>query len=180
MSYPFSKESEEKLNKFLNLLSIQEMKEFVSTLLEKYGSEYQIKHSIAAAEILVEYLMARKMFNPIAPNKSTDTAIAAVLVHNLFYDRTLLATKKEKVDSWMQVFKLRNETKELRLKLGEKNYGVMDAIDYVYQIVEAQMGEEMPVIACRPVNGQITYIVWEVLWFYYKYMADTSEVAVSS
>lgn len=172
----FNKETKEKLESILNLLSINEMREFVTTLLEKYGSEYQLKHSLAAADVLIDYLKARKMFNPLAPNKSTDTAIAAVLVHNLFYDRTLMSNKEVRVDSWMQVFKLRNSTKELRLELGEKNYGVMDAIDYVYQIVEAQMGEEMPVIACRPVNGQITYIVWEVLWFYYNYLAKTPEV----
>ena len=118
------------------------------------------KDALAAANIMRQYLIDRKLFNPMAPNKQADTAFAGCLLHNVMFDR--------KPEHWKDVFNLREKYSYLIEELMAKHHGSPDVIIYTFQIIEAQLGELMPVFACHPIAGQVTYIVWEVLWFYYN------------
>ncbi len=118
------------------------------------------KNALAAANVMAKYLTDRKLFNPFMPNKQSDTAFAGCLLHNVLFDRDPA--------KWKHVFNLREKYMALGVEIANKHHGSLDGIEYTFQIVEAQLGELMPVYACHPVAGQITYIVWEVLWFYYN------------
>lgn len=157
------------LDEVLNCMSSIDAQEFTALVLLNYSNERRIKIAVQAAKVLMSYLTARKMYNPYAPNKQCDTAIMGVLLHNVFYDRTIYVNH---IGDWISVFTLRRNTEELAKEFtasNPQNYGMYD---YVYQIVEAQLGEDMKPIGNRPVNGQITYIVWEVLWFYYSFLCQ--------
>ena len=170
-----NKNTKEQLETALNRISISSIREYAETVLEKHGSERQVSISLEIINVLIPYLKARHMYNELSGNKPTDTAIVAVLLHNIFYDRTTL-TKDEALKCWKNVFLLREKTQYIADEFAAKDFNCYDAIGYVFQIVEAQMGEDMPVIACRPTSGQITYIVWEVLWFYYTYLYQSKGI----
>jgi hypothetical protein len=152
------------LEEILSNFGDQMLADFVRTIWEdKTNKKFNQKHkkdALAAANIMMQYLTDRKLFNPIAPNKQADTAFAACLLHNVLFDR--------KPEHWKNVFNLREKYMSLGITLAEKYHGSLDGIEYTFQIVEAQLGELMPVYACHPVAGQVTYLVWEVLWMYYN------------
>lgn len=149
------------LESVLGRIRIEEVREFVKEVLmhntpTTYDELTRRNAALEKTQYLVYYLKARQMYNDMNPNKQTDTAIAAMLLHNLYFDGNK--------ENWQQVFTARTELKEIADKYTTSaSYG---AFDYIFQIIEAQLGEDMPIPACRPVYGQVTYIVWEVIWFY--------------
>lgn len=159
----------EDLDEILQCISSIDAQEFTALVLLNYSNERKIKIAVDAAHVLLEYLKSRKMYNPYAPNKQCDTAIIGVLLHNVFYDRTIFV---DGVGTWIDVFDLREYTEDLAKEFTMSNPQDYGMYDYIYQIVEAQLGENMKPIGNRPVNGQITYIVWEVLWFFYTFLYD--------
>ena len=126
----------------------------------KKFTERRRKHALKTAHIMLEFLKARHYYSEIAPNKQADTMIAACLLHNILFDR--------KVEHWRDVFILREKYGELALEIAKELQGTPDGIQFIFQLVEGQLGEEMPVFACHPVPGQPTYYVWEILWIYYN------------
>lgn len=153
----------EELNNVLSKVSIENLKLFCKKVLldlkRPTDDETLTKYNenIRIVNFMIEYLKARKLYNELRPNKQTDAAIVSILLHNVYCTG--------EPEDWQNVFTLRRETSSVV----EKEYStpdVLDVIQYIYQVVEAQLGELMPVPANRPVNGQITYMVWEVLWFY--------------
>ena len=156
------KEYKKDLIDFLDRFNTPELAQFLrDVLLDHYKPEDEetlnkYKNNLYMAKYLLYYLHARKMYNPIVPNKQTDTAAAAILIHNLFFDGDK--------DNWKTVFEAREKLDPIAMPL--KNSGNWEMFDYIWQIVEAQLGEDMPIPACRPVIGQITYIVWEIIWIF--------------
>ena len=59
----------------------------------------------------------------------------------------------------LQAFGQTNETEEQKASLTTES---------AFTFTEAQLGEDMPTVGNRPVNGQNTYFCWEVLWFFYN------------
>lgn len=151
------------LEDILSRISIENLKLFCKKVLLdlKYPDNDDVlakySENIKIANFMIEYLKARRLYNELRPNKQTDAAIVSILLHNVYCTG--------EPEDWQNVFTLRKETSAIV----EKEYStpdVLDVIQYIYQVVESQLGELMPVPANRPVNGQITYMVWEVLWFY--------------
>lgn len=149
------------LEDVLNRIGIEEIRSFVREVLAAHAPTSidelaPRNNAVEKAQYLIYYLKARQMYNDINPNKQTDTAIAAMLLHNLYFDGSK--------EHWQDVFTARTELQPMVAKYTtQASYG---AFDYIFQIIEAQLGEDMPIPACRPVYGQVTYIVWEVIWFY--------------
>lgn len=151
----------EKLNEILEIITVPELKTVLETILfDKYKPKIlknRIK-DIETVEFGLEFLKARKLYNPLYSNKQVDTAIAAILLHRVFND-----DKSITINNWKNVFNAREKMKPIVAE--HLNSGNYEMFEYIYQIIEAQLGEEMPIPACRPVIGQVTYIVWEILWF---------------
>ena len=85
-----------------------------------------------------------------------DALLLGLLLHDLLFCK--------RKDKWMGVFQARCALSPIAEKyLTKENAGV---IEYVWTIIEAQLGEAMPIPACRPVTGQIASIAYEILWFF--------------
>lgn len=154
------------IDNLINRISNPYVQQFIIFGLTRAGDIEKLNNAIRLAEFGIEYFKARGMYNEINPSKQSDTAIAAMLIHNLYYDYD-----KDKYDeSWVKVFDLRKNMSSLAAELYGYNYKNIDTFEYIYQIVEAQLGEDMPPVGNRPVNGQYTYIVWELIWLYYNWI----------
>lgn len=150
----------EKLNEALDLLVIKNVREFVETIVMTKSSESKIVEALDIEGILIPYLMVNNRYHPKAPTKDGIAMIAAVLLHNIFFN------PYDQKPNWRALFDLRAETQDLADELtDQENYGIFD---WIFQIVEAQLGYEMPVQNCHPVPNQFTHLVWQVLWFYYN------------
>ena len=156
-----------RLETHLDRISVPAIKTFVELVCKREHSNKTLAIALNATDMLVAFMKARALYIEIRPNKQTDTAIAATLLHNVFFDRTLYVNKQD--IPWQDVFKARINLSKLAEAIMGTDYHYDGYMDYIFQIIEAQLGEDMPIIACRPVNGQITYIVWENLWIYYTY-----------
>lgn len=164
--------SKERLNALLCRISIPELQQFVVTIMTRNTPDItSFEDAIGVAEMMVDYLTARHLYTPHAPNKAADVLIAASLLHNLFYDRDFCTPEAD----WTEVYTLRKEFTELAKELVKAGRGAVDmgAFEYTFSLVEAQLGEDMPIAGSRPVRGQTSQDMWEVVWFYYTYMKDT-------
>ena len=143
-------------------LSIPALKEFTEYILfekcpinDDNAETYRL--SVKMAKSMVHYLKARMMYREMSPNKQTDSAIMGTLLHGVYFDG--------KEEHWRDVFKLREEILKDPEIAKFDTVETHDVIEYTCQVVEAQLGEKMPIVQCRPMAGQITYLVWEIIYF---------------
>ena len=162
MTEEMYKDYEDRLKQLCTRFFLPEFKEFAcEVLLNKYKptnivSLVQYDENIDRAYFLLYNWKQRKMYNPLNLTKQSDSAVMAILLHDLFFDG--------KVENWKDVFNARMELAPIAGKyITSDSY---DAFEYTWRIIEAQLGEDMPIIACRPVSGQITSTIWEFLWYW--------------
>lgn len=161
----YTDETLRRLEKAVKEISIPEIQQFVVTVVMKFGQEDRLQDALNAFDLLRDFLIQRKQYVPMYPSKMSDTVFAAVLVHNIsFYRET------DTLADWEKVFGLRSTFEALGKELLAQDFRNDGAFDYIFQICEAQLGEQMPVIACRPVTGQMSYVMWEILWLYYHFV----------
>lgn len=153
-------------------LSIPTLKDFTEYILfEKFpinDDNYDnYMRNINMAKFMIHYLKERVMYNELKPNKQTDSAIMGVLLHNVCFGGN--------EENWRDVFRFREELLRDKNIFDYDTTETHDVIEYVCQIIEAQLGEKMPIIQCRPMSGQITYIVWEVIFMYRQFVDSNYE-----
>lgn len=167
-------------NMILSYISLDEIKDFIIDAYEAYPMEFEEdkkrrQNAINCTFYLIRFLMDKKLLNPLYKNKQADTAIAACLLHNLFFD---ISDKRAVAENWLPIFDARIKLGSIAQKHTTQNS--VGAFEYIFQIIEAQCGEAFPIAGCRPVYGQVTYIVWEVIYFFYhqfKGIAKEAEMA---
>lgn len=167
--------TKERLNAVVSKISIPELQQFVVTILTRNVPDTTtFEDSVGVAEMMVDYLTARHLYTPLAPNKAADVLLAASLLHNVYYDRDYCNADTD----WQEVYTLRKEFTNLAKELVQSGCGAVDmgAFEYTFALVEAQLGEDMPVPGSRPVRGQTSQDMWEVLWFYYTFAKDAADV----
>lgn len=159
-----TEENQERLEAALQHIAIPEVQQFVVLALTRNSDNERISRAIDAMELGVRYMKARNLYTEQMPSKQTDTFFASLLLHNVWFDPV---TDDE--FSWLKVFALRDKMEGLAYELlGTMGYQYSGSFEFIFQNVEAQLGEKMPTVGNRPVNGQNTYYCWEVLWFYYN------------
>jgi hypothetical protein len=152
-------------------------KEFVSFIKDVHSVYYtstdtKAMHAIGATLEMIDRLKSLKLISDQINNKQCDMAITACMIHNVFFDRiTYLLLEESECN--MEKSLVCERIFAARFKLNEivqkhiNEYTPPLAFDYVFEIVEAQLGEDTPIQRCRPVQGQPTQILAEVLWWYY-------------
>lgn len=162
----FSKESTQRLDEALKTITIPEVQQFVVFAVTRKGDEDKLSDALNVHEMLLDYLTQRHQYNPLMPSKMTDAIFAAALIHNIWFDPS-----KDTADDWLKVYYARENLTKLASEFIVMNRSTADGLfDYVFQIVEAQLGEQMPVVACRPMTGNMTYVLWETIWLYHRYV----------
>lgn len=167
----FSEKNTKRLDAALKTITIPEVQQFVVFAVTRRGSEDKLSDALDVHEMLLDYLTQRHQYNPLMPSKMTDAIFAASLIHNLWFDPS-----KDSADDWLKVFYARYNMQRLAAEFCIMNHATADGLfDYVFQIIEAQLGERMPVAACRPMTGNMTYVLWEIVWLYHRYVKKGQE-----
>lgn len=134
----------------LNNIKIKEIKEFVIQSYAQYGSFHNLKHANKVADVLIDMLKKKKQITEHGSQTFVEILLAATLLHNLFYDGTLPS-----------IF----EAREKLTPIADSVELPENGRDAIFQAIEAQLGDDMPVVACRPIPSTPTDLfVWAV-WF---------------
>ena len=162
----FSEESMKRLDAALKTITIPEVQQFVVFAITRKSDEDKLCAALDIHEMVLDFLVQRCQYNPLMPSKSSDAIFAATLIHNIWFDPA-----RDTKDDWLKVYYARYSLMKLATEFIVMNRSTADGLfDYIFQIIEAQLGEKMPVVACRPVTGQMTYIFWEIIWLYHHYV----------
>lgn len=158
-----------KLEDAIKKLYYPELQQFVALVLTRENELMtDIEDALGAFELGLKYFTARGYYYEMAPNKQTCTFLASLLLHNVYFNH-----HEDNAFDWLKVFALRDKTEGLAYALYENmDYNERGLFEFVYQNVEAQLGEAMPTPGNRPVRGQNTEHFWTVLWFYYYGSVD--------
>lgn len=171
-----TKETQEKFNECVERIQIPELQQFVITVVTKESNELRVRDSVRACEVAMSYLKATNMMTDMFQSKAVELVIAAILLHNVYFTPHFSPEMNAKPeDFWIEVYTLRNETSRLADYFVRMNTRINGLFDIVYEYVEAQLGEKMPVRGSRPVRGQDTHLTWEILWLYYTQIYPLQE-----
>lgn len=144
------------------------VQQFVVFALTRCSTNEKIGRALDAFHIGIRYMKARNLYAEQMPSKQSDSFFAALLLHNIWFDPV-----KDEASDWLKVFELRDRMEGLAYELmGAMSYQYNGVFEFIFQDVEAQLGESMPTVGNRPVNGQNTSYFWEVLWFYYDFLEN--------
>lgn len=161
---PFDASLYKDFEEALKYISLPEIQQFVVLAVTRQGSLNKLEHAIGAMKLGIKYLKSRNLYSEMMPTKQTDTFFASFLVHNIYFD-----PMNDDAFDWLKVFYLRDKMEGLAYDLMySMQYNDRSCFEWIFQNVEAQLGEAMPTVGNRPVNGQNTYFFWEILWFYYE------------
>jgi hypothetical protein len=159
----------EKLEDAIKRLYYPELQQFVVLVLTRENEFISdIEDALGAFQLGLKYFTERGYYHIMAPSKQTCTFLASLLLHNVYFNH-----HEHDAFDWLRVFSLRDKTEGLAYALYENmDYNDRGMFEFVYQNVEAQLGEAMPTPGNRPVRGQNTEHFWNVLWFYYNGRVD--------
>lgn len=139
-----------------NKLKLDEVREFLIQSLSKYSSTEKLAEANKVTDVLIGMLKKKNQITEHGSQAFVEILVAASLTHNMFYDGTLpsLFEAREKLTPIADAVKLPENGR-----------------DAIFQAIEAQLGDDMPVMACRPIPSTPTELfVWAV-WFMKEYNA---------
>jgi len=123
---------DEKQMIFIDKITSADIQNFVTLSLNEFGSIEKLIEANQVANAVFQLLEKKKLATNI---RLVETLIASALLHNLFYDK----------DDWTTLFKARQI-----LNTDMISPQISDA---VFQTIEAQLGEDSPVLSIAPKPG---------------------------
>lgn len=163
----------EKQEKIFEYISIKGLTGFIADV-QSQMKDKEVTHAINATLLLIKRLKSLRLLNEMLPNKQSDFAITACMIHNFSFRWNSIFSTNFNMKDAMAIFNTRFALYDTALK-NEDAAANMAVYDYIFEVVEAQLGENTPVQKCRPVHGQPSAIVAEVLWWYYTQVYDVAE-----
>lgn len=137
-------------------LNYPDVKDFVTEALQTHGCIAQLIDAIKVKDCLLAMLAKQKLCVPGQVTTLVEVMKASALLFNMFYTED---------DFWPDLFTARMELKPIADK-----HTVADQIqDAIYQSIEAQMGVDTPVPACRPTPNTPTELFAWAVWFVREY-----------
>lgn len=135
---------------YLNKISIEPLKDFVTKSLSQYGTVSKLKKANKVADIVWQKFEHLGFINETVQQQFVDITIAAALMHNMFFSEDDLSTL------------LKHRTKLAPIaeecKIDER------LLALVYEIIEAQLGETHPVAKMKPTPNSPSYTFAEAVW----------------
>lgn len=135
----------------LNLIQVEEIKDFTIHILNEYGSAKDYEYANKVTDVLVSMLKHRGLYNDIQHQSFIDVMISATLLHNVFKAQS----------NWMNLFAPRCEWSKIATTYGLDKQ-VQEAL---FGTIEGQLGFNTPVRKCIPSQGTPTEIVADAIWF---------------
>lgn len=144
-------------NNYLATYTEENLKQFTAEVLEKYGSLATIKESEEVIKVMLAMFTKMKQVNKQNRPIWIELLITAAYVHNLFYDGTLESLVR---------------TREKLMPLILKHQIPVNGAAMIFQAVEGQLGEDMPIESCQPRGDSPNRIFAWACWFVEEYNGD--------
>lgn len=143
---------DETMGKYINMIAIKELKDFTIEALELDGTTNTLNEANQVAEIIVDKLTKRGMISKGTQQQQwIDLLLVATILHNLYYDHT----------KFYSVFYARQNL----TKLGPKHGIPVAGLEPVFQAIEGQLGDSMPVPACRSDENSPIGMLADACWY---------------
>lgn len=131
-------------------LKIPALKTFAMHSLKLFGDTNKLNEANQVIDVLLAMLKKKKQINEQNAATWIDVIIVAALLHNLFYDGT-----------FSSVFRARESLTSVA-----NNCEVPDNARYaIFQAIECQLGDDMPIDACRPIPSTPNELFAWACWF---------------
>lgn len=144
-------------NNYLATYTEENLKQFTAESLEKYGSLATIKESEEVIKVMLAMFTKMKQVNEQNRPIWIELLITAAYIHNLFYDGTLESLVR---------------TREKLMPLILKHQVPVNGAAMIFQAVEGQLGEDMPIESCQPRGDSPNRIFAWACWFVEEYNGD--------
>lgn len=141
---------EDEIGRHITGLTLEELKQFVLHTYRIYGSTNKLNEANQIIDVMLAMLKKRKQITENGSQAFVEIMIVAALLHHLFYDGTLASIfeAREKLTSIAQV-----------CNVPENGYNA------VFQAIECQLGDDMPVVSCRPIPSTPNELFAWAIWF---------------
>lgn len=133
------------------------LKEFTEKSVEIYGSPKKIEQAEKVIDVLLAMLKKMKQVNDQNIPVWVGVLVSAAYIHNLFYDGTLASVFAPRE-------KLMSIIRECEVPI--------NASSMIFQAVEGQLAEDMPVESCQPRGDSPNRIFAWACWFVEEYNGD--------
>jgi len=147
-------EKDDTLFRYLDIIQYAPLKEFTEEALMTYGTK---KHLLVANKVIDVMMEMMKKKNLLSSNTSqafVEIMLSSALLHNLFYNGSLHS-----------VFFARERLTPLAREKGVPEMSVMQ----IFQLIEAQFGDDIAIEACRPRPSHPTELFAWAVWFVEEY-----------
>lgn len=125
-------------------IKIEPLANFVDAAIAKYGTESKFEEAEKVVNVLLQLLKKKRLVRELGYSELNDTLIAAAYLHNLFYDYTVENVNGD-LGNWTRLFEARYTLSKM-----EESKNVSDQILYaIFQSIEGQLADDMPVPYCR-------------------------------
>lgn len=142
--------SDEEMARNINRIRIDTLQQFVKDSIQEHGSAQKLVTANRVCDTVIKMLEKQGQIQGGNEQSYIQAIVAAALIHNLFYDGT-----------FPSVFLARQELTSKATSLGiPSNY-----TDAIFQMVECQLGYDMPVPKCRPTPGHPEELFAWACWF---------------
>lgn len=123
------------------------LKKFAQWAVEEYGDEKTTKEAEAIISWLKQYYEKKKIIGPNVEPTFFDLMQVTCYLHNLFL-----------TEKWTSVFIAREKLQEAALKDFKISW---ENTQHIFSMIEAQLGTDMPVIAChvKPGTPQDDFVI---------------------
>jgi hypothetical protein len=145
----------EKKYRIIDMINVDQLNDFTVTAVNAFGTEEKLEDANKIGDVLVQMLYKRKLITQNAQQSFVDILLSAVLLHNLFYD----------AEDFTTLYKARKEL----ASIAEDNEIPDQVQQALFQTIEAQLGEDMPVPTSRPIPNSPTELFAWAVWFVKEY-----------
>ncbi len=147
---------EESLYRNIDFIVMDEIREFVLTSLEKFGTIEKLIEANVIVDVLKDLLVKKKLLSEQSHQSFVDVMVGAALLHNLFY-------KKE---DWRTLLDARYYLESI----GEESKVNPMMLNALFSTIEAQEGEDCPITELIPKPGTPTELFAYTAWFVKSYL----------
>lgn len=157
---PLDKQSIQQSHNF-QAIKTKEIREFTLQSLEQYSSADKLEKADKVADILLQMLRKRKQIRNVKELPTwVEIMVSAALIHNLFYDGTMIS-----------IFMARQKLQHIARECGVPENGSYA----IFQAVECQLGDDMPIESCRPVPSTPNELFAWACWFAHQCFMEEEE-----
>lgn len=148
----------DKMYEYLRKIKNDDLFGFIADCIETYGTAKKLRTANKVADIVWQKFIEAGFITSQGHQNFVDITIAASLIYNLFYKSNDITT----------ILKHRVKLPYL----AEANNIDETVQNYIYEIIECQLGEKHPIQRFKPVPNSPTATFAEAVWYVEKFKSN--------